>query len=191
MLEALISSRTRVKLLTLFLVNPEKEYYVREIARLTQENYNAVRRELKNLSNFGLITGQDRGNQQYYTVNRSFFLFDELQKIILKTEGAAAVIGDALAQLSGITCMFIYGSFARGTAGKESDVDLFIIGDIDERVLIPRIHASEQAIHREINYTLMRAEEFRRRKQNRDPFVKNVMDEAKIMITGACNDTRP
>ena len=191
MLEALISSRTRVKLLTLFLLNPEKEYYVREIVRMTQENYNAVRRELANLDTFGLITGQKRGNQQYYAVNRSFFLYDELQKIVMKTEGAAAIIGDALAQLSGIECMFIYGSFARGTAGVKSDIDLFIVGDIDESVLIPRIHASEQAINREINYTLMQGREFLRRKQSGDPFVKNVMDEPKIMITGTCDDNRP
>ena len=58
MLEALISSKTRVKLLTLFLLNPESEYYVREIVRMTEENYNAVRRELANLEAFGLITGQ-------------------------------------------------------------------------------------------------------------------------------------
>jgi len=188
MLEALISSRTRVKLLTLFLLNPEKEYYIREIVRMTEENYNAVRRELANLERFGLITGQKKGNQQYYSVNRSFFLYDELQKIVLKTEGVAGIIRDSLAQQGGIECMFIYGSFAKGTAGAQSDIDLFIAGDVDENLLIPLVHKSERAINREINYTLMPAREFRKRKQSGDPFVKNVMDEPKIMITGTCDD---
>ena len=188
MLEALISSRTRVKLLTLFLLNPEKEYYVREIVRMSEENYNAVRRELANLEKFGLITGQKKGNQQYYSVNRSFFLYNELQKIVLKTEGVASVIRDSLADQRGFECMFIYGSFAKGTAGAQSDIDMFVVGDIDENVLIPLVHKSEQVIGREINYTLMPGREFRKRKESGDPFVTNVMGEPKIMITGTCND---
>jgi predicted nucleotidyltransferase len=188
MLEALISSKTRVKLLTLFLLNPEKEYYVREIVRMTGENYNAVRRELANLDAFGLITGQKKGNQQYYSVNRLFFLYDDLQKIVLKTEGIAKVIRDGLAEQDGIACMFIYGSFARGEAGAQSDIDLFIVGDVDENVLIPLVHKSELVINREINYTLMQSDEFKERKKAGDPFVKNVMNEPRILITGNCDD---
>jgi len=188
MLEALISSKTRVKLLTLFLLNPETEYYVREIVRKTEENYNAVRRELANLGGFGLITGRKKGNQQYYTVNRDFFLYDDLQKIVLKTEGVAKNLRENLGDPGNITCIFIYGSFARGAAGQKSDIDLFIVGDIDENVLIPKIHASEQEINREINYTLMRKEELKKRRKSGDPFVKNVMKEPKILIIGSCDD---
>jgi predicted nucleotidyltransferase len=188
MLEAIISSKTRVKLLTLFLLNPGMEYYVREIVRMTEENYNAVRRELANLEKFGLIAGQKKGNQQYYSVNHSFFLYDDLQKIVLKTEGVAGILRDSLAVQGGIDCMFIYGSFAKGTAGAKSDIDLFIVGNVDENALIPLVHSSEQAINREINYTLMPGREFRKRKQSGDPFVKNVMDEPKIMVTGTCDD---
>jgi predicted nucleotidyltransferase len=188
MLEALISSKTRVKLLTLFLLNPASEYYVREIVRMTEENYNAVRRELSNLEAFGLITGQKKGNQQYYSVNRTFFLYDELQKIVLKTEGITKIIKDDLAQQSDIECMFIYGSFAKGTAGAKSDIDLFIVGNVDESTLIPLVRKSERAINREINYTLMHSDELESRKQSGDPFVKHVMEEQKIMVIGTCDD---
>jgi len=188
MLEALISSKTRVKLLTLFLLNPESEYYVREIVRMTQENYNAVRRELANLESFGLISGQKKGNQQYYFVNRTFFLYDELQKIVLKTEGIAKIIQENLMKLNDIECMFIYGSFATGTARATSDIDLFIIGNADENSLIPLVHSSEGAINREINYTLMHRDEFNKRMQTGDSFVKNVLGEPKIMIIGTCDD---
>lgn len=187
MLEALISSQTRVKLLTLFLLNPGHEFYIREIVRITGENINAVRRELANLESFGLIAGQRKGNQQYYTVRTDHFLYTDLQKILLKTEGAAGIIRTALAG-EPITCMFIYGSFAKGSAGSTSDIDLFIIGNVDEDRLIPVIHSCEQATGREINYTLMTREEFRNRKQENDPFVKNVMQEEKILISGTCDD---
>jgi len=188
MLEALIPSRTRVKLLTLFLLNPESEFYVREIVRMTDENMNSVRRELANLESFGLITGQKKGVQQYYAVNRDFFLYDELQKIVLKTEGVARHLKENLAALDEIQCMFIYGSFASGTAGAKSDIDLFIIGSVDESLLIPLVHESERALHREINYTLMHPGELKERQRTGDPFVKNVMQEPKIMIIGTCDD---
>ncbi|GAB6284021.1 MAG: hypothetical protein STSR0009_02200 [Methanoregula sp.] len=188
MLEAIISSRTRVKLLTLFLLNPGREYYVREIARMTEENTNAVRRELANLESFGLLTGQKKGNQQYYTVNRDFFLYEDLQKIMLKTEGVARILKEKLGVTKDIDCMFIFGSFARGTAGAKSDIDLFIVGDVDENTVIPLVHESERILNREINYTLMRREELTKRKSAGDPFVKNVINEPKIMISGTCDD---
>jgi len=188
MLEALIPSKTRIKLLTLFLLNPESEYYIREIVRMTGENINGVRRELANLESFGLLAGKRRGNQQYFSVNRDFFLYNELQQIVLKTEGVARIILENLSPAQRIECMFVYGSFAAGTAGGKSDIDLFIVGDVDERSLIPLVHTSERAINREINYTLINSSEFKRRREAGDPFVKNVLDERKIMIIGSCND---
>jgi predicted nucleotidyltransferase len=188
MLEAIISSKTRVKLLTLFLLGPEREYYVREITRLTEENMNGVRRELANLQSFGLITGERKGNQQYYTVNQDFFLYEDLQKIVLKTEGVARVIKKHLADPGAIRYMFIYGSFAKGSAGGKSDIDLFIVSDIDENELIPLVHESERAINRDINYTLMRPSELMQRKRDGDPFVTNVWKEPKLMIIGTCDD---
>lgn len=183
MLEALISSRTRVRLLTLFLLNPKSEFYVREIVRKTGENINAVRRELNNLESFGLLVGKRKGNQQYYSVNTGHFLYPELQKIVLKTEGIADLLKRGLAGEE-IACMFIYGSYAHGTAGEKSDIDLFIVGSIDEDRLIPVIHACEQETGREINYTLMTPAELEQKKSGQDPFVKNVMNEEKIVICG-------
>ncbi len=188
MLEALIPSKARVKLLTLFLLNPESEFYIREIVRMTGENINGVRRELANLESFGLLIGRRRGNQHYFTVNRDFFLYTDLQQLVLKTEGVARVIRENLSSLQNIECMFIYGSFARGTAGGRSDIDLFIVGDVNEEVLIPLVHTGERAINREINYTLMHGSEFAQRRETGDPFVKNVMGERKIMIIGSCDD---
>jgi predicted nucleotidyltransferase len=84
--------------------------------------------------------------------------------------------------------MFIFGSFGQGTAGFKSDIDLFIVGDVDENTLIPLIHKNELVINREINYVLMHIDEFRKRKKAQDPFVTNVMKDPKILITGACVD---
>jgi len=187
MLEALISSKTRVRLLALFLLNPGREYYIREIVRITGDNINAVRRELANLETFGLISGQRKGNQQYYIVNTGHFLYADLQKILLKSEGIAGSIRDALSKEE-ISCAFIYGSYAKGTAHEKSDIDLFIVGEVAEDNLLPLIYSCERSSGREINYTLMTDEELRKRKRKKDPFVKNVLGEEKIILTGTCDD---
>ncbi|MDD5023972.1 MAG: nucleotidyltransferase domain-containing protein, partial [Methanoregula sp.] len=102
--------------------------------------------------------------------------------------GVARILKEKLGVTKDIDCMFIFGSFARGTAGTKSDIDLFIVGDVDENTVIPLVHESERILNREINYTLMRREELTKRKSASDPFVKNVINEPKIMISGTCDD---
>mgnify|MGYP000997829701 CR=1 FL=1 len=187
MLEVLISSETRVRLLTLFLMNPGKEYYIRQIERLVGKNYALVRKELARLESFGLLTSEAKGNQTYYSVDRSFFLYPELQRLVLKTEGVAQALKERLGEIGDVECIFIYGSFAKGSAGAKSDIDLFIVGDVDENRLIPLLNKSERTLQREINYTLVKREELRDRVAEADPFVTNVLNGPKIMIEG-CYD---
>jgi DNA-binding transcriptional ArsR family regulator len=89
MLERLFSSRTRVDLLELFLLRPEREIHVREICRRTGLNINAVRRELANLEEMGLLTSRRGGNARFYTVNIAFPIYQELVGIFLKMKSGA------------------------------------------------------------------------------------------------------
>lgn len=157
--------------------------YVREIARNTEENINAVRRELANLEEIDLLKSERRGNSRYYVVNKKMPIYNELAGIILKTEGVAKVLQNSLSGM-GVEMAFIYGSFASGKAGVESDVDIFIIGKINEEELIKEIREVEKRLSREINYVLFTAEEFERREKRKDPFVLNVLKEPKIMVIG-------
>ena len=186
MLEELISSKTRVKLLTLFLLNPGKSYYIREIERLIGKNYSIVRHELSKLESFGLIRSETKGNQKYYSVDQNFFLYQDLQKIVLKTEGVSRFLQENLAGLGNVECIFIYGSFASGKASANSDIDLFIVGDLDEEQLVPLILESERSIGREINYTLANTEEFTKRLRDADPFIMTILNGPKVTIFGDC-----
>lgn len=186
MLNRLFSSRTRVKILTLFLMNPGEEVYVRQIARRVEENINAVRRELENLERVGLLKSEKKGNLKYYTTNRDFPIYDELSSIILKTEGVAKFLQDRLAEI-GIEVAFIYGSFASGEATAESDIDLFLVGDVREEEVVLEVREVEKKLSREVNYVLFTPQEFKERVKNKDPFVRNVLDGAKIMLIGELN----
>ncbi|MFP3910200.1 MAG: nucleotidyltransferase domain-containing protein [Archaeoglobaceae archaeon] len=180
----LFSSRTRVKILTLFLMNPGEEVYVREIARRVEENINAVRRELENLEGVGLLKSEKKGNLKYYTTNRNFPIYDELSSIILKTEGVAKFLRGRLVEM-GIEVAFIYGSFASGEATAESDIDLFLIGHVREEEVVLEVREVEKKLSREVNYVLFTPQEFKERVKNEDPFVRHVLNEAKTMLIGS------
>ena len=189
MLERLFTSKTRVKLMTLFLMSADRELHVREIARLIDENINATRRELANLEDIGLLQSKKRGNLKQYRVNTSMPLYKELTAIVLKTEGVAKILKDHLSDLGSINLAFIYGSFAQFTAHRESDIDVFIVGSLDEKVLISCLHRLEKQLSREINYILFTPEEYKERVQKHDPFVSNVLREPKVVIIGDLNDS--
>ena len=165
-------------------MNPERELYIRELTRLTQENINAIRRELTNLEDINLLTSRKQGNTKYYKVNKKMSIYPELTTIILKTEGIAKILQENLSKIGTIKTAFIYGSFASKTAGLRSDIDLFIIGTIDENELISLIKNVEKQLSREINYVLFEPKEFTERLKNNDPFVTNVLKEQKTMIIG-------
>jgi predicted nucleotidyltransferase len=184
MLERLLTSKTRVKILTFFLLNPDRELHLREIARLIDENINAVRRELINLEDIGLVTSKKVGNLKQYKTNKNMPVYEELQSIILKTEGVAKTLQEHLHELGSIQTAFIYGSFAQHTASLNSDIDVFIIGTINEKKLIQAINILEKQLSREINYVFFTPTEFTRRKKNKDPFVTNVLNEPITMLLG-------
>lgn len=189
MLKRLFTSKTRVKLMTLFLMNPDKELHVREIVRLIDENVNAARRELTNLEDIGLLRSSRKGNLKQYAVNKSMPLYEELTAMILKTEGVAKILKEHIADLGSIRLAFIYGSFAHKTAQLTSDIDVFIVGSLDEKKLILCLHDLEKQLSREINYVLFTPEEFNERKKKKDPFVSNVLREPKVIILGELHDT--
>jgi len=184
MLERFFTSKTRVKLLALFILNPDRKLHIREIVRLIRENINAVRRELHNLEETGLLKSTQIGNMKQYTLNKNMPLYEELASMVLKTEGVAKILKEHLNELGSIQSAFIYGSFANNTAQVDSDIDIFIIGSINEKKLIPALHNLEKQLSREINYVLFTPQEFTTRKRKKDPFVMNVLKEPKVFLLG-------
>jgi predicted nucleotidyltransferase len=188
MLEKLFGSKARVSLLTLFCLNPGKQFYVREIERKTNLSYISVSNELKNLQEFGLLKSTFKGNQKHFWIDEHFVLYEDLQKIILKTEGVTKTIMDTFSLLKNIDFLFIYGSFASGKANVQSDLDLFIVGNVSHDDVIDMIVKKENEIGRPINVTIYKQEDLMSRIKNQDSFIMNVIKEPKIMITGSENE---
>ncbi len=188
MLEQLITSRTRSKILELFLSEPDLEIHLREIARKIEENINSTRRELNHLEDNSILISRKDGNQRYFKINKANLIYPDLKNIFLKTGGVGNAIRNSLVEIGKIQYCFIYGSYARHTEKAESDLDIFIVGDVDENKLIPVVNSLEKKLKREINYILYSLEEYRNRVERRDKFVMNVLNDEKIMLYGDENE---
>ena len=188
MLEYFITSKTKRNLLKLFLTNPDKSFYTREIAKITGEPLSAVRRELGYLEKAGLLKSHEEGNLKYYEVVKEFPFYPELKKIIYSTIALGDYLRDKFKDSEAIELAFIYGSVARNEETEKSDIDLFILGEIEESEVHELISNIEKEIGREINYTLMTKKEFTGRKGRGEPFLKRIMAEEKLVLKGNPND---
>jgi predicted nucleotidyltransferase len=185
MLQNLFSSNVRVELLSTFFLHPDKELYVREIERRTGQNRQNIIRELRNLSDIGLLHSRKQGNLKYYGLNKDFIIYQELKAIFLKTRGAVAVIKKAFSEEIDIDFAFIYGSLAYETENEKSDIDLMVIGKTPLETLLKLIREPEKQLNRDINPSLFELEEIRKRLKEKDPFVTEVMDGPKIILRGS------
>jgi len=184
MLHKLFSSKVRIELLSTFFLHPEKSFYIRELERITGEDYKNVSTELKNLASIGLLISSKSGNLKYFHVNPEFLIFSELKSIFFKIRGVPGLLKQVLSNTPDIEYAFIYGSFAAGTENDKSDIDLMVVGRIPLENLLKRLREPEKALGREINSSLFSCSEMKQRLKDRDPFIDQVMDEPKIMLIG-------
>lgn len=190
MLTSLLSSKTRIDLLKLFLINSSNSYYPRQIESLLKIPYTSVRRELQNLEKTGLLNIEKEANRKYYSVNKNFPLFSELKSIILKTTGIGDKLKSLVKNYENIQIAFIYGSYAKNSENISSDIDLFIIGDITLKDLQEALIQLEKALSREINCTIFPNEEFKQKTKDKNHFIKTVLKEPKIFLKGTKSDLR-
>lgn len=166
----------------LFLLNTGSNFHVREVARRTRLNLNSVRLELNNLESAGILQSRREGSLKLYSVNSQNPIYEELKSILLKTTGIGEEVRIQLAGLGMIKTAFIYGSFSEDNERPRSDIDIFIVGEIDQRKASSIFAQLEKKLAREINYVIFSPEEFSERKAKKDPFVSNVLKQKKIML---------
>lgn len=180
MIDALFGSKTRVKLLHLFLNNPGKSFYVREITRLIDEQINSVRRELSNMLNVGIITSDNADNKLYYEVNQRYEHYVALRAIFAnqptKTAKAIKSANDwqpIIEQLPGVRIAVAAGILVEGSGSK---VDLLLVGAIVPAKLKSAIKAIERLEGRELTYSTLQYDEFYYRLSVRDKFITEILN---------------
>ncbi|WP_428236142.1 ArsR family transcriptional regulator [Gracilimonas sp.] len=149
MLDTLIQSKTRLKLLLRFFLNPDSSAYLRGLAQEFDESTNSVRVELNRFEEAGLIAGHKEGNKKVYKVNTKFPMFGELQKIAFKHFGIDQIIEQVVQKLGDVKAVYLTGELAQGL--DATIVDVTIIGDnIDSTYLATLVEKAEKLIERKI-----------------------------------------
>lgn len=188
MIDALFGSKTRVKLLHLFLNNPGKAFYVREITRLIDEQINSVRRELANMMSVGVVLSDSVDNKLYYEVNQQYEYFSPLRQIFSDTVARQTTKAakqpsvswqDELAQLPGLRLAVAAGVLVRGSA---SQVDLLLVGNVAATRATALVKKIEKIEGRELNYTLLTYDDFYYRLSVRDKFIAEIVQGACLVL---------
>ena len=184
MIEQLLGSKTRVKLLQLFLSNPNRSFYVREITRRIDEQINSVRRELSNLLNIGIIVSDTTNNRLYYEVNQAYEFYEPLRAIFgkeAKTEKIKVpktAEQEDLKALGNVELLLYTGQFTRD---ERAGVDVLIVGNTNANAVQKFLADLEKQEGKDLRYTVMTLADFNYRQQVRDKFLGNVL-EAKSQV---------
>jgi len=187
----LLFGRTRQAVLGLLLTRPDESFHLRQIVRLSGAGLGPVQREVGNLAAAGVLLREQRGRQVFYSANRQSPVYEELRGLVLKTAGLADLLRKALMPLrEQIRCAFIFGSFARGEHGRESDVDLLVIGETTIAELAKALGPVQGRLGREVNPTVYRPGEWARKLAEGHHFVTEVVAGPKIFLLGDEDELR-
>jgi predicted nucleotidyltransferase len=184
LLEALFG-KTRRSILALLFSHTEESFHLRKVLRLAGVSPGAGQRELKRLSEAGVILRTVKENQVLFQANPRCPIFDEMKSLITKTAGVVDVLREALITLGGrLSLALLYGSVAQGKAGKDSDIDLLVIGDVSFEEVVERVSRAQENLRREINPMVMSLEECRNRLSDRDHFLGAILKSPFIPVIG-------
>jgi hypothetical protein len=184
MLQAFFSSTARVKLLSLLTLNPGQRYYLRQLAASLDLPLRAIQRETERLLQIGLLNKANDGNRVYFQIRPEHLLYPEIKRLFLKLLGAQALLDDARRPPPGLLAAFVYGAFAADEAPPESQIDLFVVGEVAARRLRAALERLREDTRREIRVHVASAAELRAALHRRDGFIQAVMRSPKVFIVG-------
>ena len=176
MLKHLFTSKTRVKLLEKFLLNPDGEYFVRELTRELDEQINSVRRELDNLKKMGLLKSRAKNRKKFFTVNKNFIVFRELKNIIVKANNSSENLIKNILKMGDVDFLLISGVFVE----KDSQVDILVVGDLDKEGLERFLDTLQTA--EPIRFSILTTKDFLYRVNARDKFILDLVQDQDNII---------
>ncbi len=177
---------TRQAVLRLLLGNADKRFYVQQIIRELGLGSGAVQRELKQLTQSGILTRSVEGRQSYYQANPRCPVYEELRGLVRKTFGVADILQSGLSPLENqIRIAFIYGSVAKGEETAESDIDVMVVGDdISLGQVVDALSSAQNDLGREVNPSVYHTQEFCYKLTEKNHFISTVVKGPKIFLIG-------
>lgn len=182
---ASLFGKTRRAILSLLYGHDDESFYLRQIARNTGAGLGPMQRELKNLTDTGIIIREVKGKQVYYQANAQCPIFNELKSIVRKTFGVADVLRRSLVpKADKVRVAFIFGSVARSNDNRRSDIDVIVLGRISFGDVVSLFSPAEEQLGREINPVVYSINEFKKKVKENHHFVRTVLEDEKIFLIG-------
>ena len=179
----------RAGLLAATLLQSEHWWFMTELARHLEVRPSSLQRELESLVSSGFLLRRQDGRRTYFKANTQSPLFPELRGLIEKTAGIVPAFKVALEKIGArIELALLYGSIARGEEHAGSDIDLMVVGTLQQIDLLPVLRKLESRFGREVNVTLFTPEEFHQRLASDDHFLRSVLKEKIILLKGSLNE---
>jgi predicted nucleotidyltransferase len=179
----------RGEVLAATLTQPDKWWYLSELAQFLRTTPSSLQRELKALVDGGILEQRREGTRTYFKAETRSPLFPELRGLLEKTAGLLPTLRQALEAFQArIDCAFVYGSVARSQEHALSDVDLLVIGGVGLTELAPALRKAETRLGREVNVTSYSAREFRQKVAVKDHFLSEVLRGPKEFVKGNQRD---
>ena len=171
------------------LTQPDKWWYLSELAQFVGTTPSSLQRELKALVEGGILQQRREGTRIYFKAEERSPLFPDLRGLLEKTAGLLPTLRQALEPFKArIDCAFVYGSVARSQEHALSDVDLLVIGRAGLSDLAPALRKAETRVGREINVTSYSVREFRRKTSSKDHFLSEILRGPKEFVKGNQGD---
>ena len=188
-LSATLFGKTRRAVLALLYSHVDESFYLRQIVRTAGVGMGAVQRELKRLSDSGIIIKTLQGQQVYYTANPECPIYDELKSLVMKTVGIGEILKAALIPLTDlINVAFLFGSLVRGDERSLSDADILVVGDVTFSEIVIALGQVQETIRREINPIVYPLKEFRSKLAADHHFLKTTLNSPKFFLIGDENE---
>lgn len=178
MLKRLFTSNTRIKLLTVFLMNPGKEFFIRELTRKLEEQINSVRRELDNLKKMGLLKSKTKNRKKYYLVNEKCTIIEELKSIIVKALSSNDTLAKDIEKMGDVKLLALSGLFIDQPT---TSVDMLIVGDVDKDKLASYIN-NDLRTQRPVKFTIMSEVDYKYRLNCKDKFISDLTQSGDSQI---------
>ncbi|MCX6610201.1 MAG: ArsR family transcriptional regulator [Acidobacteria bacterium] len=181
--------KTKQNLLSAILLQPERSWYLSEVARYLQVPPSSLQRELAQFVESGIVVKRQDGNRVYFQADRTCPVFEELFGLLTKTVGLADLVRDALTPFQDrIELAFIYGSVATSRERSSSDVDLMLVGEATLAEVAFPVRELESRLGRVVNLTVYTSLEFAKRVAEKNHLLTAVLETELLFILGTAND---
>lgn len=188
MLKNLFISKVRIRILEKYMSDTKASYHVRGLVRELGEEINAVRRELLNLQDAGILKSAKDGNKLVYKIDKTCPIIWELRAMFFKESKLGKQLYQSFSTVEGLSVVIVTEALMKGKYESNEDIDMLMIGEVKIKDLNSVVSSLEKELGRELKYAVLKVEDFEFGKKKKDPILMNVLTKDKIILIGKDSD---